>query len=378
MTFPPDAPSRPGAWTCHAGDVAFTITARARWLAAQRAFLSEFVTAPPGDLDLGSFSIRVHDSDAAYHQAACAAASGAATTRIEPVPGVVMLESAEPSGRRHYVITADEVEHQPGAYAVTAEGRRISLFLHSAVPRPHRYPVRLIREAMLRTYEDAGAVIFHAACVDVGGAGVMICGPRGAGKTTMAAALLRSAGAALLANDRVLALPGGRLVAVPLPVPAGRGTIEAFPELEQAARRAPAGTGGPAGLPAGFGSAVKHSFTARQFAAAFGAGLAPASALRLVVIARLADTRDPARLRRLPKASACRILAESCFTPRDEFWARPWLVPRLRDDHELRHQADAAVAGIAAGIPCVEVSFGVRSPVADLARAADGLAAGLR
>lgn len=376
MTLPPNAPGRLDAWTCHAGDVEFTITAPAQWLAAQRAFLSGFLTAPPGELDLGGFSIRVNNSDAAYQQAA-QTATRLPGTRIEPVPGLTMLESAEPSGLRRYVIMSDEVEHQPGAYTVAVEGRRIALFLLSGAPRPHRYPVRLIREAMLRTYEDAGAVIFHAAGVDVCGAGVMICGPRGAGKTTMAAALLRSGGAALMANDRVLALPGGHLVAVPLPVPAGRGTIEAFPELEQAARRAQAGIGGPATLPAEFGSAVKHPFTARQFAAAFGAGLAPASVLRLVVIARLADTRDPVRLRYLREASARRVLAESCFTPRDEFWARPWLVPRLRGDDELQRQADAAVAGIARSVPCVQVSFGVRGPIADLVRTVGELAAGL-
>src|SRR5436190_23452734 len=91
---------------------------------------------------------------------------------------------------------------------------------------------------MLRTYEDKGRVIFHAAGVDVGGVGVMICGPRGAGKTTTTAALLRSTGASLLSNDRLIAHRGDRLVAVPLPVPTARGTIEAFPELEHSARRA--------------------------------------------------------------------------------------------------------------------------------------------
>jgi hypothetical protein len=103
------------------------------------------------------------------------------------------------------VIAADSVERQAGAYAVAAQERHIDLFLHSGTARPHRYPIRFMREAMLRTYEDAGGVIFHAAGVDAGGAGVMVNGRRGAGKTTITAALLRSGGAALLSNDRLIA-----------------------------------------------------------------------------------------------------------------------------------------------------------------------------
>jgi hypothetical protein len=57
-------------------------------------------------------------------------------------------------------------------------------------------------------------------------------------------------------------------------------------------------------MPAEFGSTVKHAFTARQFAEAFGARLVSASTLRLVVVPRLADTTEPAGTRHLSKAQA--------------------------------------------------------------------------
>jgi hypothetical protein len=242
----------------------------------------------------------------------------------------------QPTSRRCYVIAVDEVEHQAGAYAVAAQDRHIDLFTHSSTMRPHRYPIRLIREAMLRTYEDAGGVIFHAAGVDVEGAGVMVCGPRGAGKTTITAALLRATGAALLSNDRLIAHHGGHLVAVPLPVPTARGTIEAFPELEHVVRRATAEAAELGMMPAEFGSTVKHAFTARQFSQAFRADMVSASALRLVVVPQLTDTREPARLRHLSAAKARPVIARNCFTPRDEFWVRPWLIPRQREDDLLQ------------------------------------------
>lgn len=355
-------------WDCHAGDVAFTITAPSAWLSAQRAYLSDFLTTPPRELDLGAFNIRVHTDDMAFRQVTETITRSPTTRYIEPVPGLVMQESRHPTGRRCYVIATDEVEHRPGAYAATVQGHDIDLFTHTGTARPHRYPIRLVREAMLRTYEDVGGVIFHAAGGDVGGAAVMICGPRGAGKTTVTAALLRLPGAALLSNDRLVAYQGDHVVAVPLPVRAARGTIQAFPELERLVRRPTANGIELDRMPADFGSTVKHALTARQFAEAFGARLISRSTLRLVVVPRLADTAEPAHARCLPVAEARHIAAANCFTPRDEFWVRPWLVPRQRTDKQLGRQASAAIEHLAATVPCIEVSFGVRNPISHLSR----------
>lgn len=88
--------------------------------------------------------------------------------------------------------------------------------------------------------------------------------------------------------------------------------------------------------------------------------------LRLVVVPQLTDTCDPARVRQLCAAQADKVIAESCFTPRDEFWVRPWLVPRQKADHVLQDQARIAVGHITVAVPCVEVSFGVRNPITDL------------
>jgi hypothetical protein len=100
--------------------------------------------------------------------------------------------------------------------------------------------------------------------------------------------------------------------------------------------------------------------------------------LRLVVVPHLTDTSEPARLRYLPEAQARQVIAENCFTPRDEFWIRPWLIPRQQPDDLLRRQANAAVGYITATVPCVEVSFGVRSPVAGLVRVLERVIGGVR
>lgn len=64
---------------------------------------------------------------------------------------------------------------------------------------------------------------FHAACIALGEAGVLIMGPSGAGKSTLALLLADSPGAAFVADDRVqVAVREGHLCARPHPAEAGR------------------------------------------------------------------------------------------------------------------------------------------------------------
>ena len=68
MSVSADPSAELSTWDCHAGDVTFAITAPSAWLSVQRAYLSGFLTTPPGELDLAAFSIRVHTDDTAFRQ----------------------------------------------------------------------------------------------------------------------------------------------------------------------------------------------------------------------------------------------------------------------------------------------------------------------
>jgi len=357
---------RLSSWRCHAGDVSFIMTAADDWLRAQREHLAQYLPPPPGELELEPVGIRVHTDDRLFREVEAAIAASPSVRRIEPVPGVVMLEARRDDGGRAYSIAEDAVEGLPGAYAVTAEGRQIGLYLHSRTGRPHRYPIRIIREAMLRTYEDAGGIVFHAAGVDIGGAGVLICGPGGAGKTTVASALLRHPDTTLLSGDRVIIIADQRMVAVPLPIRAAAGTISAFTELRAIAGAEVAAQAGTSQPHATFGTSIKRAYTPSQFAGAFRSGVGSASALRLVIMPELMDAAEPASLEWLRGARALPAIAGSCFTPRDEFWTTPWLIPRHTPDSTLRLRADAAVGVITAKVPCARIRFGVRGSFSGL------------
>ncbi len=68
---------------------------------------------------------------------------------------------------------------------------------------------------------DTGGMVMQASCVAIGGRALLIEGPPGSGKSSLALALI-DRGAALIGDDGVsLACVGGRIIAAPPPTIAG-------------------------------------------------------------------------------------------------------------------------------------------------------------
>jgi len=87
----------------------------------------------------------------------------------------------------------------------------------------------IIAARMCRTSLD-----LHAAALDRGGRGILVAGPKGAGKTTLATYLLGTGGCSLVANDRVFVAgpPSAPVVhGAPTPVKIRAGTLREFPAL---------------------------------------------------------------------------------------------------------------------------------------------------
>jgi hypothetical protein len=361
------------SWPVHLGDLTVTMTGPLPWAHEQRAVLGDYLPGPIGRYDLGHLRLDVHHDDRSVHQLTIRAGTRADARRMETIPGVTTIEV--PDGRsRVLTVAVDSLEGEQGTHAVRVTDDHVELLLHSASRRQHRLPLRVLREAMIRTYENAGATLLHAAGATVRGIGVAVCGPRATGKTTTLAALLAATRGDLLSNDRLLLPPPGpngqTLVAVPLPVPLACGTIEAVDSV----RASLATTRRPCppleSLPRVFGSHVKAELTAREFAIAMGGRITAGARLGLLVVPRLTDDDTPFTARPLVSTEAHDVLDASCFTPFDEFWLVPWLIPHRAVVDELVERSRRHVATVAATTPAVEVRFGVRNPFIHLV---DGL-----
>lgn len=112
-------------------------------------------------------------------------------------------------------------------------------------------------------------------------------------------------------------------VAVPLPVPLARGTIDAVADLRAALGTSRRSQPRIDTLPRDFGTHVKADLTAGEFATALGARITPSAPLGLIVVPRLADTDEPLTTRPLGEDETRALLGECCFTPHDEFWLTP-------------------------------------------------------
>jgi hypothetical protein len=82
--------------------------------------------------------------------------------------------------------------------------------------------------------------------------------------------------------------------------------------------------------------------TAREFATAMGGRITAGARLGLLVVPRLTDDTAPFNTRPLRLTEAREVLAASCFTPFDEFWLVPWLIPHRDGTDELTARSHRA------------------------------------
>ncbi|MBH1939216.1 hypothetical protein I5Q34_34010 [Streptomyces sp. AV19] len=347
------------------GDLTVRVTAPARLAEALDRYLADFLPLGTSPVH-GAVHLRIDTGTAE------AAEGWHPAGDVEPVAGVRYRVYRGPDGERRFVLAADALE-QRAPYTVTAAGSSVILRLppedEDDAPR---LALRILREVALRWHENAGGVLLHAAGVELGAGGVVLCGPAGSGKTTTMTALLHRPGARLLAGDRLVVTADGRFLGVPTPVAVAGGTVTAYPRIRPALEHARPLT---AGLPCEFGTRAKAEVPPSPYAAAFGAALGTAFPAKrsVIVLPRFTDSDQPARLRHLGSEAAADALTANCFTPYDEFWRRPWVWPLTLPDTDLADHARRTCRALAESVPCLQLSYGIRSSAADLQHALDTL-----
>ena len=104
--------------------------------------------------------------------------------------------------------------------------------------------MRIVRELSMNRAQRRGGLLLHAAAMAVGDRGIVITGPKGAGKTSLLIHALRARSARYVSNDRVV-VPAAEsrpsATGVPTIVALRRGTLDLFPSLaaRAAAHRRP-------------------------------------------------------------------------------------------------------------------------------------------
>jgi len=219
-------------------------------------------------------------------------------------------------------------------YTLFRSGRRVHVYSGQSQAS---ILTSVAREIWRREVENLGGVIIHAGCAALAdGTGVLIAGPKGAGKTS-ALLSLGSCGATIVENDRTaLFLRDGRIygTSVPITIRIGRGTLR--------------GLGILAGLPEAAADRIykrKIGFTRRQLAETLKARLKGSAEVHSLVFPRRCDvglalepiTRDKVRKR----------LLRYQYTPQDPGLPGDLLGLRSLDSREVHDNGQRILARLA-------------------------------
>jgi energy-coupling factor transporter ATP-binding protein EcfA2 len=224
--------------------------------------------------------------------------------------------------------------------------------------------MRVVRElAMARTVSTGGLLVHAAAVRTAGGGVVVLCGPKGSGKTTLVMSLLVHApGAAYVANDRCVVRANGSGTAatvrgLPTLVSIRSDTLERFPVVRARLD----------GVRPEAASRPRATVTPPEFLELVGRpARAPGGPLLALVFPRVGAGPNRLALRRLGPAEAEARLREGLFragrtSPLGDVFVPPGAEPAAVAGR-VREEADRAVRRLAADVPCFECLLGGGAP----------------
>ena len=183
--------------------------------------------------------------------------------------------------------------------------------------------MRVVREFAMSFSRGSDSIVIHGAAFTAGDDGILIAGPKRAGKTSLLIHCLQVAGRQFISNDRVVVNIGGRepaLHGMPTLVTVRDQTLNFFPQFERTLlenhydyrltieelRQN------------GFYGQRKRSgnpldITPAQFCALLGIGMRGQSPLRMLLFPKISETTPGIELRKLSSPDAAERLSTSLF-----------------------------------------------------------------
>lgn len=261
---------------------------------------------------------------------------------------------------------------RPGVTFVDRAARVVSFVTADDDDQAPFEAARLVREVLTKALEERGLFVLHAGAVRVAGRGVLICGPKHAGKTTVVCALAEHAGAAFIANDRVYVGAVGmrpQLQAWPMSVRVGIGTCLASPRLRGRLRPGTAFAYPQTGWDPAAGIAEaqarrlartplgpKVELIPSELARTLETTLAESAAVGCIVLPRYDPDASPAKLVPVAPQDAQARLRAQLLTPDDDAYP-DWLSLRRRSRAQLSAEAEQLLRGLVRAAPPAELRF---------------------
>lgn len=234
------------------------------------------------------------------------------------------------------------------------------------------YLLRILREIYFRNSENLGDVAYHGGGFDINKNGVMVCGGKAKGKTTLILEQLKK-GSNYLANDRVIISrkPNGKYLInyLPLSMRIGIGTINRTPCLAEIINsyqwsrpqenKVINYSYGYDQCVDEFGNAAKLEITPKEIKNIFNVSLVEAAPLNAIVFPDIDPSFKGMETLPCEPAKAAKIILEQCMTPVDENWITPWLFQRNKTNEELRKYAEKFTNNLVHDVKAYTIHFGL-------------------
>ena len=242
-------------------------------------------------------------------------------------------------------------------------GRVVEVVARPGYPRARFGLMRVVRQMLAApALAGGGLVDLHAAAFAVAGQAVLLAGAKAAGKTTMLIHALASGKADLIANDRVFinGSPGpAGVVGVPTVVSIRPWTLQVFPGLRHHAVERPACLRvGEAPQPRAVEAGTREfALSPAQLALRLGARRVRGAPIAAVVFPIVSAVTGTWTFEPVSRAEAAVRLRECLYGARVARRART-VFEGSDGGIPHREQREAAIARLAASVPCVQANLG--------------------
>lgn len=234
------------------------------------------------------------------------------------------------------------------------------------------YLLRILREIYFRNNENLGDVVYHGGGFEVKKNGVMVCGDKAKGKTTVILEQIKK-GSNYLANDRVVISQNDKkeyfIKYLPLSMRVGIGTISRTPDLVNVIGSYPWSRYQSAKVlnysytqdhcTDELGSAEKLEMTSKEIHDVFKIDLIESSPLSAIVFPDIDPAFKGMETMLCEPSQAEKLILEQCMTPVDENWITPWLFQRNKNNNELKRYAEEFSHNLVQNVKAYTIHFGL-------------------
>ena len=238
----------------------------------------------------------------------------------------------------------EKVHGQPVHFLVRRRDEVMVIVVPDCSPAALLVVGRMVRARATVGLLEMGFIPLHGSCVALNGAAVALIGRKGVGKTTLMLQMME-AGCDIMANDRVFANVGGRMVALPQAAGISRTTVAMFDALSVL-------EGHPERfhLENGSDASAKLLMWPADIAVAFGRRLVPSADICAMVFIEKESQADCSRLWRLGEIDGIRHLEreyQGDWFPHRGYWGT--LLRKRRS--ELRSEHSQVMMALARTVP---------------------------